>query len=238
MNIGLLLVNQEDDILAEILERHEQIIDCFYALDGTPDNAYSRDVLSSSEKCAGYLTDDEIGGPIVCGIRQVLHDLAVEEHGPDHCFLILHGDEIWQATPEEIIADHPGADGFVLRLPFYVPRDEWDYNLTPFEQLVWSFRPGWPEFRMFLGGEGVRYDRGQYMNTQPGGLCSVVWTNHTIKHYPYRSPESQRARATAGLDPDNYRHAAAGRFYWTDEMVAAAICNHHTHITRVEVPVA
>lgn len=229
MNIGLLLVNQEDDILERVVAAHEEIVDCFYALDGTPDNAFSRKVLTGSGKCAGYLTDAEVDGPMVCGVRKVLHEQAVREHGADHWFLILHADELWPCGVDEIAADDPDADGFVFRLPFYFPREPWDDSVHPFDQLRWRYLPGWPEFRLFRGGEGVAYDRAQAFNTQPAGLRNVVWSNRTIKHYPYRSPESQQARATAGLDPDNYRHAREGRYVWTDDMVAAASCSHHTH---------
>lgn len=238
MNIGLLLVAEEDDILERILGEHEQIVDCFYALDGTPDNTYSRDLLTSSEKCAGYLTDAEIDGPVLCGMRKVIHDLAVADHGPDHWFLILHGDEVWPSSVEEITAADPSADGFMFRLPFYIPRDEWDYDRSALDQLRWRSEPGWPEFRLFHGAVGVAYRRDQYMNTQPHGLRKIAWAREPILHYPYRSPESQRARATARLDPANYQHASAGRFYWTDEMIADALCPHHSRFFEEELVAA
>lgn len=232
MNIGLMMVAEENDILADTLTQHEQIVDCFYALDGTrSDPGYSHDTITASEKCAGYLTDRALGDDHTTdGSRQALLDLAVRDHGSDHWFCLLHADEVWMCDPAEVIVSYPGYDGYLFRLPFYVPREPWDNDVHPLDQLHWHFLPGWPEFRMFRGGPDVAYSPGQMFNVTPTGINNTKQTGEVIRHYPYRSPRQQQLRAKASFDPDNYRHARQRRYVWTNDMVADALCQHHTHI--------
>lgn len=238
MNIGLLMVAEENDILERVLATHETIADVLYILDGTTPNRKSKSILTNSPMLGGYWTDADLPRPpypegTTCGYRGFIYDQAVEEHGYDHWFLELHGDEVWTFHPAEVIDEYAHADGFIFRLPFYFPREKWKPNVHPLDQLHWHYRPGWPEFRMFKGGPDVRFDPNQHFNTQPSGLNNIVWDHtHRINHYPYRSPKQQKLRADHhaihGLDPANYAHAAAGDFYWTDEMVEQARCpNHH-----------
>jgi hypothetical protein len=239
VNIGLLMINQEDDILEATLAKHCEIVDVFYALDGTTPNDRSKAICLSWDLCGGYWTDADLPRPpypelTTCGYRQWPYERAVEEHGWDHWFLELHGDEVWTFDPATVVDRWPGADGFVFPLPFFFPREgeEWDYDLHPFEQLRWHMKPGWPEFRMFHGSPGVYFDVDQHFNTRPLGIETVVYDPSPIKHYPYRSPEVQRARARLHLstqfDPANYTHISEGdRVYWTDEMIDEARCEHH-----------
>ncbi len=232
MNIGLLLVAHENDILERVLAEHEKIVDCFYVLDGTWPNKQSRYFCRSYKKCEGYWTDADLPRPpypegTVCGYRGFIYDKAVEDHGWDHWFLELHGDEVWTFHPEDAIAAHPGADGFIFPLPFYFPREPWKRGVHALDQLRWNLRPGWPEFRRFHGSPNVGFDPNQHFNTQPHGLEHVVSSSLPIKHYPYRSPAAQRAKAKlhtkTGFDPANYQHVVNGdHVRWTDEMIAAS----------------
>jgi len=227
--IGLLLVNEEDDILAETLPHHEQIVDVFYALDGTADNTYSRATLEASAKCGGYSRDADLPRPpypdrACCGYRKWIHEQAVADHGPDNWFVLLHADEVWTTTPQAVAEQHPHAGAVCFRLPFYVPYagEPWDDTKTAVEQLRWRLGPGWPEWRMFRGSEGVEYRPDQYMNTLPSFYRGWgVKTDCEIRHYPYRSPASQTVRAATTFDPDNYAHVLEGAVYWTDDMIAA-----------------
>jgi hypothetical protein len=229
MYIGLMLINQEDDILDWALQHHAKMCDWIYVLDGTEPNTTSH-ALCQRYGVAGYLTDAEVGGPKVCGMRQHIHQMAVNAHGPDNWFLILHADERWPFDPRDVPVAYPDYDGFGFRLPFYVPRDPWD-DSRGVDQLHWRFEPGWPEFRMFHGSPNVAYDRMQYMNTQPSGLQHVAWLPWQIEHYPYRSRASQQARAAASFDPANYAHVSArDAVVWDDDMVAGAICEHHREL--------
>lgn len=230
MNIGLLMVADENDILERVIRTHEEIVDVFYVLDGSTPNDESRRICEASAKCAGYLTDAELPRPPyperpVCGYRQAMYEQAVRDHGCDHWFLILHGDEIWTTHPDEIVDGT--ADGYWFLLPFYFPRagEEWDDETHPLDQLRWRLGPGYPEFRMFKGGPDVRYDEHQTYNTKPQGVCGNGRSTAPILHYLYRSPEVQRTRARrhieSGFDPDNYRHILdRDEVYWCDEMIA------------------
>jgi hypothetical protein len=227
--IGLLMVAHENDVLREILTVSTEHLDAFYVLDGTVPNDESRRICESFDNCAGYMTDamldQRFGEKPVCGWRQAIYEMAVEVHGFDNWFVLLHGDEMLMFDPHALPARYPGADGFVCRLPFYFPREgePWD-DRPPLEQLHWRLGPGYPEFRMFKGGEHVAYAPEQRYNTQPSGLESVVTTADEIRHYLYRGPDEQLARAqrhvVTEFDLDNYRHVLAGAVYWTDSMIA------------------
>ena len=229
--VGLLMVNHEDDILERTLHQNAQWVDRFYALDGTDPNDYSRNVITSHSKCAGYWTDDQVPSPPfpprpTDGYRQFLLDRCSEDIGLDHWFLLLHADEWWGMNPREL-AERTGPDGFVFELPFFVPRleDGWDDNTHPLDQLRWRFGPGWPEFRMFRGNPNVEYRPTQHFNTRPMGLVDVVVAPHRILHYPFRSPGVQRERARLHLatqfDLDNYRHILDDdRVLWTADMIS------------------
>jgi len=230
--IGLLMINHENDILADVLATHCEIVDAFYVLDGTVPNATSREICESFDKCAGYATDSELPRPpypfgTTCGYRKFPHKMAVADHGPNNWFLELHGDEIWTFDPRQVVAEHPTAEGFVFPLPFYFPREgqDWDDERSPLDQLTWNLSPGWPEFRMFRGAPGVEFVESQHFNTRPTGISQVGWIDLPIKHYPYRSPKVQRERAAihnrTGFDPDNYSHISNGdAVFWSDRRIA------------------
>ncbi len=248
MNVGLLMVREENDILERVLELNDEIFDVLYVLDGTVPNNTSWRICNANPKIEGYWTDADLPRPpypvgTVCGYRGFIYDQAVADLGWDHWFLELHGDEVWTSPPEDARDAHPDADGFIFHLPFYFPREKWQDNVHPFDQLTWHMTPGWPEFRMFRGNPDVRFDPNQHFNTQPAGLHNVVTTDFLrIKHYPYRSPKVQRARAAVhqqtGFDPDNYRHVVErDEVYWTAEMIHGAICEHHTTVERDPISV-
>lgn len=229
--LGLLMINHENDILADVLATHSEIVDAFYVLDGTIPNTASREICESFDKCAGYATDADLPRPpypsgTTCGYRKWPHEMAVAEHGPDNWFLELHGDEIWTFDPHEVVDEYPDADGFVFPLPFYFPLEGqgWDDKRSPLEQLTWSLGPGWPEFRMFRGGDHVHFQPEQHFNTTPSGVHRIAYVDWPIKHYPYRSPRVQRERAAihqrTGFDPDNYSHIVDDdMLFWDDEMI-------------------
>jgi hypothetical protein len=164
----------------------------------------------------------------VCGWRQFLLEHAYLDHGHNNWFLVLHGDEIWTRNPRSAVSDR--YDGYIYRLPFFFPREgeEWDPDVHPVDQLHWSLWPGFPEFRLFRGGQHVHYDRGQRFNTRPQGIQNVAICHDPILHYLYRSPEVQRSRAAVHqetqFDPDNYQHITdRDDVYWTDDMIAGAM---------------
>ena len=227
MIVGLLMVSHEDDVLAATLQKHTANVDVFYALDGTYPNDWSRSLIESHPRCHGYWQDSrlppEYGTQPRDGWRQWLLEHAYADHGHEHVFALLHADEVWTRSPAEIADEHPEANGFIMRLPVYFPQI-WIVGRDPLEQLKWHLIPGWPEFRMFRGGPDVRYDTRQHFNVTPQGIDRIVSVDAPIRHYPYRSPETQRKRANhteaTGWDPDNYRHVLDhDEVFWTAETI-------------------
>ena len=191
MNIGLLLVADENDILERVLAANLKFVDVFYVLDGTVPNRQSKRTCAHAAKCRGYWTDAELPRPpypegTVCGYRGFIYDKAVEDHGYDHWFVELHGDEIWTVHPNQVIEENPSADGFIFPLPFYFPRadEPWDDKVHPLDQLHWHMTPGWPEFRLFRGNPNVHFSPTQHFNTQPSGLTNVVQVGHPLVFVP------------------------------------------------------
>lgn len=233
MKIGLLMVAGEDDVLERTLAANCEFVDVFYALDGTQPNDVSRRICERHPKCAGYSTDQDLPRPRfpdrpVDGYRQAIYEWAVDDHGFENWFLLLHGDEVWTGLPDLDTVN----DGWSFPLPFYFPREgePWDYTVHPLDQLRWHLGPGYPEFRMFFGGPRVRWLESQHFNVTPTGLTSLGWCDKPICHYLYRSPAVQQQRALqhsqSGFDPENYRHILDGETYWTDEMIERRKTQH------------
>ncbi len=227
MNIGLLMVSHENDILAETLAANCAFVDCFYALDGTTPNDESREIITGHPKCAGYITDAETGYGRYPrdGWRKAILDMAIADHGTDHWFLLLHGDEVWTELPDL----EAGYDGYIFRLPFFFPREgePWDDDREPLEQLHWHLGPGAREFRMFKGNPDVAYNFDQHAHVHPAGLKNVAACDTQIYHYLYRSPDMQRERAfrheETRFDLSNYQHIVKhDHVYWTDGMIDGA----------------
>jgi hypothetical protein len=230
--IGLLMVNDENDVLERTLDHNSQYLDAFYVLDGSADNTESERICRDNPKCWGYRTDSQLPRPpypvlSVCGYRQFMLDHAYQDHGFDNWFMVLHADELWTADPRPMI-QAGRFDGYIYLLPFYFPRDgeRWQDDVHPIDQLHWHLGPGWPEFRLFRGGPHVAYDPQQRFNTRPSGIHHVGLAANPIWHYPYRAPDVQRLRAATHertqFDPDNYRHIVADdAVFWTDDMIAA-----------------
>lgn len=236
MNIGLLMINGEDDILSRTLAANCELVDCFYALDGTVPNDHAKSVVTNHPKCEGYVTDAEVAGdrygPLPRdGWRQYLYEAASRDHGRDNWFLLLHGDEVWTGLPDP---DHMAAhDGYFFSLPVYFPRvgEPWDDSMHPLDQLRWHLAPGYREFRMFKGGADVNYDPAQHFNVVPHPMHRIGGCDKPIRHYPYRAPSVQRERAArhevTRFDPENYRHILdEDAVYWDDGRIDALRRQH------------
>ncbi len=226
--IGLLMVADEDDIIDRTLEVNREMVDAFYVLDGGSSDTVLQ-LVRDDPKCWCYMTDDVLdpdiyGDKPVDGWRQTLLEQAVQDHGPHNWFVLLHGDEVWLVDPRLRVSGHH--DGYMFELPFFFPREgePWQDDTHPLDQLHWRLGPGYPELRMFRGGPGIGYNPRQHFNVTPQGISRIGNWYTPILHYPYRSPEVQRARAArheaTQFDPDNYRHILdEDAVYWTDEMI-------------------
>ncbi len=221
MFIGLLVTACDEDIVADVLKRSEARPDALYVLDGSDTRAHLPLVN-------GYWRDEEVpySGHMRCGWRQFLYEKAVADHGYDHWFLILHSDEVWTFEPRRILRHWPRADVLRFRASCYFPREgeEWDYETPALDQLKWNLGPGWDEARMFHGNPKAAYEPSQHFVVTPKGLNISVQTELEIKHYPFRSPESQRRRAELHKQTEfnlgNHQHVLDGHVYWDDERIA------------------
>ncbi len=241
------MINGENDVLERTVEENARFVDAFYVLDGTSPHEESKATCLGHSKCAAYTRDCDLDGTYptkpVDGYRQFIYEQAVADYGVDNWFLLLHGDEVWTEDPlSHIDGRH---DGYIFRLPFYFPRagETWDYEWHPLDQLQWYLGPGFPEFRMFKGSPDVRFDKSQHWNVTPQGLKSLGMMESPIKHYLYRSPAHQRARASqherSGFDPDNYRHILErDEVYWSDEKISKVLndpTGYYTYCRRDRV---
>ena len=236
------MINEENDILERALAHNAPLVDCFYVLDGISNHTRTWTIIREYG-CVGYYLDSNMPRPPyprqpTDGYRQFLLEEAYEDWGHDNWFVLMHGDEVWTADPRSIVEGRDN-DGWVFRLPFFVPlaEDGWDDTVHPLDQLHCSIGPGWPELRMFKGGPNVRYNPAQHFNVTPSGLGSIGYADAEILHYPYRSPAVQRARAAmhlkSGFDPDNYRHILdRDEVLWTPEMIAQRMRRPHCEQLR------
>jgi hypothetical protein len=229
--IGLLMINGEDDILEDTLAVNAAYCDAIYVLDGTQPNGDSYEICRAHRNMNRYTHEDDepfrarYGYQPRDGWRQHLYEQATDDYGFDNYFLLLHGDEVWTADPRPLVTDDAGL--YIFLLPFYFPREgePWDDSRGPLEQLHWNLGPGYPEVRMFRGHPHVSYDPRQHFNVTPQGVAGTRYLHPEIQHYPYRSPDMQRARAAKhaanGFDPANYQHVLDGdHVYWSDAMIA------------------
>lgn len=227
--IGLAMIHAENDILPETLPRNAKWLDALYILDGDG-AAFS---ICETVGFDGYTTDADLPRPpypaaTTDGCRQHLLSQATAAHGSGNLFALIHGDELWTADPRETaVTDH---DGWMFPLPCYFPREPWDDSRTPLAQLHWSLRPGYPEFRLFRGP--AEYAKDQHFNVVPSGVNRIGRSEHSILHFPFRSPDSQRARAVASFDPGNYGHVRQGvDLVWGDDRIEHE--RRHAHYSNL-----
>jgi hypothetical protein len=229
MFIGLLLTAGDNDILPDTLAHNTQWCDAIYSLSPMGDGAGP---IVAAADCDSVILYEEylpvdFWLPVRDGIRGALLRAARIDYGDDNWYLLLHADEVVEDDPRDLPSIYPDADGFWFRLPVYVPRDPWDDSKSAIDQMRWRLEPGWPEVRMFKDGPGVMYDPTQHFRTEPAGLRNILEADRDIGHYPYRSPDRQRAKAAqhmrTGFDPDNYRHIIErDEVVWSDEKIAEA----------------
>lgn len=235
--IALLMVGDGDlAILKETLPRNEHTFDVLYALCFTEEIA---DYLRPHPKCALAVSHEDVGYdlPATDGWRQAVYAPAAADHGTDNLFTLLNADEVWPFDPRSI----PGAqdDGervFMFRLPMFFTRhgEPWDETQPALDQLRWSFRPGWPEARMFHGGPTARFDpvRHYHCIPFPAGI-PVVWTGLEIEHYPYRGPSdyAYKREASRSFSPANYGYDSP---FWTPEMIDRVLRHDSGHYSQIK----
>jgi hypothetical protein len=233
--IGLLMIKDETDMLAEALRNHTVFCDAIYVLDGTegPLQAQSEAICRSFPQIKGYWcdTDTGIARPLKDGARGVLLQHARTEQGHGHWYAVLHGDEIWSQDPRNLVAECPeGVHACSINLYHFFPhvseRKTWNYvpNVTSIEACATHFMlPGILEHRLFYDTGAYDYDIGRHSRVVPMGL-DVFHTDFAVKQYNYRTPHQAHTRAVMRRDDawqqNHYRHLIDGTDHFFIETLA------------------
>ena len=227
--LGLMLIRNENDILAEVLAEHLTFCDHIFVLDGTTDNQQLSAQICTAHSRVSYYTEAQLPAnyprPIRDGCRQFLVDKARQRFGACGWFVLLHGDEIFVDNPR-LIAQKYNAFFDCLTfdsLNYFIHKEQEPFKLDPVQsiqkQIVWYAGPGWPETRMFKNKSRYNYNLQQHSNVTPKGILINYKTTYKIKHYSLRHPEQQQKRVkdrlqvTSWQNNDLYQKAAQAKYY-------------------------
>lgn len=223
--IGLLMIKDETDMLAEALRNHTVFCDAIYVLDGTngPLRAESEAICRSFPEVKGYFRDADIGIelPLRDGARGFLLEHARAEQGFGHWYAVLHGDEIWAQDPRDLASGHPDvAKAYSVKLFHFFPhisqRDSWDY--VPYETSIEAcathfMLPGITEHRLFFDTGKHDFDIDRHSRVIPLSI-DTFHTDLVVKQYNYRTPRQAHTRATTRRDDlwqqNHYQHLLDG----------------------------
>lgn len=219
--IGLLMIRDEADVLAEVLTNHSKFCSSILVLDGTvgPEQAKSEEIARSFPAVRGYWRDDQTGiePPLRDGARWFLLEVARKMWGFGHWYAVLHGDEIWTVDPREKLATLPrGILGGVVSLYHFFPhisqRDSWSFEpgVDSIEQLCrYYMRPAIREERLFFDAGTFDYEPTRHSKVIPSGIESAD-LDIALKQFNYRSSTQAttraQSRAGAGWQRNHYQH--------------------------------
>lgn len=223
--IGLLMMRDEQDMLAEALRNHARFCDAIFVLDGSQGaaQALARRIVDACPAVREYWRDADTGLPLPLtdGGRHFLLERARAHFGRGNWYAILHGDEIWGEDPRPHLDEMPrDRDVMAVRFHHFFPhtsqRETWDWGAPErsIESLaVWYMLPPISEHRIFWDAGHADYDPAHHSRTVPDGL--EVWQSEcVVKQYNYRSPEQAVARARQrtrdGWQANHYQHLLAG----------------------------
>jgi hypothetical protein len=213
--IGLMLIKDEQDMLAETLRNHTRFCNHIFVLDGTigDGQAESEAICRSFPQVEDYRRDTDVGvRQARDGIRQHLLSRARERYGTGQWYALLHGDEIWASDPRPEIATHADT-GLQVQFYHFFPHASqagaWDMTLSVEARHSWYMLPWTPEARLFQD-TGRDFDVDQHSRTLPRGMRTVQ-TSLVVKSYNYRSPAQAHCRAVS-----------RARHHWQT--------NHYTHL--------
>lgn len=234
--IGLMMIKDEKDMLAEALHNHTVFCDAIYVLDGTdgPIQVESEEICRSFPQVKGYWRDADSGIdlPLRDGARGFLLERARAECGLGHWYAVLHGDEIWAEDPRDLAGEHPGeAKAYSVKLYHFFPhvsqRDSWDY--VPYESSIEAcathfMLPGIPEHRLFFDTGAYDFDIDRHSRVIPMGIDAFD-SDLGVKQYNYRTPHQAHARANTRRDDlwqkNHYQHLLDG----TDNFFVETLAN-------------
>lgn len=226
--IGLLMIRDEEDVLAETLRNHVRFCDAIFVLDGSEGAAQraTERIVSSCPAVREYWRDGDLGLPLPLrdGARQFLLERARDRFGRGNWYAILHGDELWGDDPRPYVSAMPAdCDAMAVRLYHFFPhpsqRATWNYgtddaSAVAIEDLaVWYMLPPIGEHRVFWDAGHADFDAARHSCTVPQGLRP--WQSEcVVKQYNYRSPARAvtraRQRARDAWQRNHYQHLLAG----------------------------
>ena len=207
--IGLLLVRDEDDVLAGSLEVAQQWFDRILVLDGTTEpsrRARTDEILASCPAVVFVARDEDLPYPgrVRDGARQYLLDEARRRYGVDNWIGLLHADEFLDQDPRPMLAAcRPLLDPCIrVRLvhaflhtsdaPTWAARAEVPLR-ERVRHVMW---PGVPETRFFFDRGTRDYQVAHHGKTVPTSFrAGRLVDGYTVVQYNERSPEQLIQRA-------------------------------------------
>jgi len=198
-NIGLMVTNNEEDVIEEVMEVNKKYFDKILVLDGSNDR--TEEILRSYD-CVKYLLKDEQiidrlpGRKFNDYARQYLIDKAQELYPVEGWFTLLHGDEIWQDDPNWVAAEAEKARAEKVNwyvMNFFLHSSDKERDLAAIrsvqERVLW-YCPGFLEIRSFRNKPGLHYNFDKKWCVLPEGIGWQIYKHFPVyKHYPFRSVE-------------------------------------------------
>lgn len=230
--IGMLMIRDEEDMLAESLANHIRFCGSIFVLDGTQGDGQraSKEFCMSCPQIAGYWTDNETGLPIPLrdGARQFLLERARSKFGAGNWYAILHGDEIWGQDPRPFLdKGPPGCDGIAVQFYHFFPhvsqRESWNFGpgISIESLATWYMTPPVKERRLFWDSGEFDFPMEGHSLTIPPNL--QVWQSEVVvKQYNYRTPEQARKRAAQRREDNwqrcHYEHLLNGGDFFVETL--------------------
>ncbi len=222
--IGMMMIRDEDDVLAETLAGAVRWFDRIYVLDGTtdPDRVARTDAILAArpEVCWHARDADWFPDGVTDGARQVLLDRIRRDHGVDNWIGVLHADEFLDQDPRPMLAArHPALHPSVrvrVAHAFLHPDDEqrWKSGVPMRQRVLHTMWPGVPESRFFFDDGSRDFDPALHSKViprshRPGELVD----GYVIVQYNERDPEQlvarARSRAASGWQVGHYARLLA-----------------------------
>lgn len=198
-NIGLMITNNEDDVIEEVMEVNKKYFDKILVLDGSSDR--TEEIIRSYDCVKYFLKDREIIDQLPERkfndyARQYLIDKAQQLYPIEGWFTLLHGDEIWHDDPNWVAEEAEKARAEKVNwyvMNFFLHTSDKGKDLSTIksvqEKILW-YCPGFMEIRSFRNKPGVHYQLGKKWQVLPEGLGWQIFKYFPIyKHYPLRSIE-------------------------------------------------
>ncbi len=206
--IGLLMIRNESDVLAESLAVATQWFDRIFVLDGTdePERAATDAILAATPEVEFVVRDQELAteGPVRDGARQVLLEEVRRRYGVDNWIGILHADEFIEQDPRPLLGATNPVTSPTLRVRlvhgFLHAADEpvWaELTDLPVRQRIRHFMwPGVPETRFFYDNGTRDYEVSHHGKTVPLSFRNgPLIDGFIVLHFNERSPSQIVGRA-------------------------------------------